>query len=214
MSEPRISANQLVEYTRADATKRRAIIKGHKAPKTFMVRWYLDAKAAIVRQLCDDPTGLDHILREISRLAVGTEEQQKSAEALEAFAQLNLDLLTVGDLTLSPGPQSAPKLLMGGTIVSVQPDIVISGIYRGKQVAGGLKIHVAKLSTFGTSDTATLANIVRLWSADQTSDTNRKFCFGLDVFGGVLEQAPTAFKATAKRLEASCEEIRSRWTDF
>jgi len=213
-----MSLNALAQYTAATAAQRESILRDQKFPPEFKQVWYKDATNTIIRFLLDDDHDEEILVRAIDRFlaAGGTDHEQKrlkyNAEALQGFLGGYGDLST-DSLSIARGPKSA-TLSIEGVTISVRPEIVLSGRYRGNRVAGGLKLYLARTDRLTDDSAAVIGALLHHYmgtSASPSRKISKRHCQVMDVFSGEVFAAPSAIVRRMRDLEAACREIALRW---
>lgn len=221
-STPRISINQLAKYLAATPTQRRRIIRDQKRPPTYKVVYYEHAKNSIARFIVGGCSDESVITDEIARLVAETPSNEyeearlvNNVEALEAFLD-TYDALDFDGLTVAHGYNDPPKLILaGGVEVSVRPELVLDGEYRGQPAAGAIKLYFSKGDPLTRMTGPYITAVVNRY-ADQhlTHDgevaSPRHSCV-LDVFAGELHRTPAATTRRFQDLEAASQEIALWW---
>lgn len=220
---PRFSATGLAKYVSArSAGARTTAIRDAKFPKTAMVAQYREARAALIRHLCEPGGGTDGLEAAVLRLTERSERAAKdwaandyrnSAEALASYLRADNEM-NVRRYRFGPVAPNPPPLLMGGVEVFVTPDASIS--LNGK--VGGVLLTFAKRLVTQNSAGEQLAvssllmhmfaeaNFASLGSPD------RKLCLTLHVPAARLVEAPKMQSARRKALEDACAEAADRWS--
>lgn len=218
---PRISMNKLAEYMTAHPIRRRQIVEQQKRPDTFRVARYRRARETIVRQLATNPAGFEALQVGIQALEAAeptTEWQEQdgelSIEALQAFADIEHGL--EAGLVLTPAGL-APKLVMAGVEVSVQPDLWVSGTDRkGRPFSGLVKLHFSKRNGLdavaGEHAAALLQHWATLHPVAEGVPLNRKHCVVIDVLSGHCFRPPKSTVRRLHHLAVACEEVALRWS--
>ena len=216
----RISINKLGEYMTAHPGRRRKIVQDQKYPSDFVVARYSSARDAIIQHLLGqiDDSGVIAIIDSLGETVATTpwqeQDAQLSAEALEAYLDIDDHGLDVEALRV--GEPSAPRFEVGGVEVSVRPDLLAAAVDgRGRDVVGGVKLHVSKTNTLDDEAGEYVATILHQWAESElTTDggiVDRRLCVVIDVFGKRSFVAPRSHIQRMRRVEAACEEIALRW---
>lgn len=217
---PRMSANALATYMSAAPAKREAVLREQKFPPTYRARWYDVASKAITRCLVHPDKESEIIVQALDRLhatmpADKHERQvaENNAAALESFLGVLPELEWDG-LTAQRYPDSSATLELEGVILSVRPEVKLSGKYRGDRVRGGVKLYLSKVTKLGEDGGAVIGALLHEFSSRQCHNgeaCKQRHCQVIDVFGEDWHVAPSAIKRRLKDIEAACREIRERW---
>lgn len=227
---PRISVNQLAEYTLAAPSRRQTIIRNAKFAPTFLTIRYNEAREAVTGYLLDGtrPVAKLHssafALKAKSHGAATTFRQDdllKSAEAVESFAGFVEDIKqqppkNFTGLMFKTPIGTMPKLTIGGTEVSVQLDLI--SVNLAKETCGGIVLQTSKGVASRTWRHDHAANVATLiWMASDAhlkgyGVVDRANCFSVDLFAKSAVSAPSSFKTRSKDLSASCAEIAALWS--
>lgn len=221
--EPRISANQLAEYTLASPTRRQSILRNAKFPPAFLVIRYGAAKAAICSYLTDDT-------RSMRPLAAAEHEQIQqsqgagtsyarndaalSAEAIKGFRAMVGPNFLPG-LTFRAFPNARPKLVVAGVDVSVSLDLVAHNMAKG--LVGGVLLQTSKaVASKGSREAHSKCVSSLVWMLaskhlGKHGRVDRALCLSIDVFARKTTAAPNNYKRILSNIEASCSEIAMFW---
>lgn len=219
MSKPKISLNKLGEYLQAKPQRRKKIVSDAKNPEPFIVTRYADAREAIKNYFISgfDEEILNTSIEALESKDTTTEFQEQdqllSIESLEFMLEVNLPDLS--DFSISAYDGENPKLDISGVDVSINPDLVVRGSYRGQKVVGAIKLHISKsnqLDDEGAKNVATLLKeFVESHIAQNDEIVHLPFCISVDVFGKFIEIAPKSFKRRMTHISSACEEIALWW---
>ena len=218
---PRISINQLAGYLVAAPTQRRRIIRDAKNPAAFRVNWYDLARQPICAFIASGMSNENQLLTEAARLYAlpGANDYEDArnrtnAEALEAFLDC-YDQIDLEGMTVQAGPNDCPILLIHGVSISVRPEFVLRGQYRGQGCSGALKLYFSKDDCL-TDDTAPyITCVVMRHVQDHSQPPNHTArhanCQVIDVFGKRIHPAPRATTRRFQDIDAACQEIALLW---
>lgn len=220
---PRISANQLAEYTLASPTRRQTILRNAKYAPTFLVIRYGAAKTAICDYLSDDTRSKKGLSAAEVRLldqskSLGSVFAQNdaalSAEAIKLFSAMITPNFMAG-MTFRANTNQLPKLPIFGVDVSVSLDLVVRNV--GKEMIGGAMIQTSKAvasKTWREDHSKCVASLVWMLANKHLKTlgaVDRKLCMSIDVFAGKTTVAPNNYKRILANVEASCVEIAALW---
>jgi hypothetical protein len=134
---------------------------------------------------------------------------------LERFLDIS-DAFELDGLKPSHGEHDPAKLSISGVQVSVRPDVILHGTYRGKPVVGALKFHFAKTNELteeaGLNVTTVLQQYVSEHLVRGSEIVSARHCAVLDVFSKCWHRAPAAFQMRRRSIEAACQEIALWWS--
>lgn len=217
---PRMSVNKLAEYTTtAPPGRRRSLLQDQKFPSDFKVVRYRRAVAAAQRAFSrpDRETALlDAALQlesEIPNSEWDADDLRLSATALRELCS-SLDSLHFDDLQVFSGPTDSHKLVVAGVEVSVRPELLLQGMWRGQTVIGAIKLHFPKTYDIGSAGLGTIAMVLHKYLEQHPfadGVVSRRHCQAVDVFRGAVECAPGSTLRRWQDVEAACEEIAVRW---
>jgi hypothetical protein len=220
MGKYKISLNQLAEFDGASDASKKRIIKQQLNPDTFRVPRYQLTKARIKK--CIELKGdLKPIYEAISSLEAKQattkwqiNDKKVSLEALARFIKIKLPT-TIKKLdykVIKPGDR---VLQMRDVDVIVAPEIVIKGVLNGRNVIGGVKIHISKTKPFDLQKSKAVASVVYKYLNDKVAGRGDivlpNLCFSLDVFNERIISAPDNSEEVIKQLRGLCDEIKSIW---
>jgi hypothetical protein len=212
----KISVNKLAEYLKANSVRRRRIIEDQKAPQDFITARYVDARNAMVNYILKD-FNKAIIEEEIERLSskVNDSEFQESdvktsIEALNSFLKIKLP-----DEILNFKRSRRNKkyiLKIRGIDINVNPDIILKGEIKGKQVIGGIKFNIVKGHKLSDDDRKNVATLIHQVFEEQSKDIpNLNFCISIDIFSEKFDSAPKSYKMRRKQVEYACDELSIVW---
>lgn len=218
---PRISVNKLAEFIGARPGRQRQILRDQKYPGDFKGMYYKEATEAVATCLgsnLENTEVLDRAIRLLEQRTsdkIGTQRRiSANIDALESF-KLMLDDIDFRGASPSLGPNSAPQLTIRNVIVSIRPEIMLSGKEKsGAPLVGALKLHFP--TTFALEETTAgyVSALTQEWCKANRStngQTYGPYCPVIDV--GSRRMYP-GVKATARRLqevEAACRNITDLW---
>lgn len=212
---PRLSLNALAHYMAATAGQRESILREQKFPPEYKQVWYREATNTIIRFLLDEDQDEEILVRAIDRYlaAGGSQHEQKrlkyNAEALQGFLGGYGELAT-DSLELARGSRSG-TLAIEGVTISIRPEILLSGTYRGQRVCGGLKLYLSRSERLTDDSAAHIGALLFRYSGTSSPRASRRHCQVMDVFVGDVFAAPTATARRMNDIEAACREIALRW---
>jgi hypothetical protein len=220
---PRISINQLAKYLGANAPTRRRIIIDQRNPKTFVVNYYELAQQPIVKFLTGGCRDEEIIIRAIDEF--GSREAQSeydetrlavNADALQAFLE-SYDILNLDGLAAKKVPNSCPKITIAGVDISVRPEVLLRGRYKGGSVTGAIKLYLAKNDPL-TKDSAPYISAVvgRLIAENfaRKSKMSERHCQVFDVFAGEAYASPKSTDKRFRDVQYACQEIAMWWNSL
>lgn len=216
---PKISLNKLGEYLQANPGRRRKIVFDAKNPTGFIVGRYRDAKIAIkdyfiskfdaniIHKSIDD--------HELKSIETDFQEQDKNLSIELLRAVLDMTPPDLSEYTIISYKGENPKLNISDVNVSVYPDLIIRGVYKGKDVVGAIKIQTSKTNSLGEEGAKTVTTLLREFVEKNIAKEDEKvelsLCISYDIFAQFSCGAPKAFKRRMKQVESACEEIALWW---
>ncbi len=221
---PRLSVNKLGEYMEAKALRRFRILQEAKFPPLFITKRYEEACDAMVnyftagRDMKPVLQKLEEVYARKGRTPFEQQTDQLTIQALETFYE-NADNLTLPDeFTGQSGlHKNLPLAVIGGTEVSIRPEILILHPSPKGPVIGAVKLYLSKMHPLTTEAADYVGALVRHQMQEvytKSPKVNPKCCLVYDVFANILHVAPTAYKTRFRDVEAACVEIASRWGDI
>lgn len=213
--------NKLAEYLGSDALRRRRIIEDQKEPLEFMVTRYKIAKLAMIDYLRSnyDVDIIDKAIEALRRKKCITDfeknDKKTSIEALESFLEIKFPEQLL-DFKLSK-PTKRLKLIESKLQVNVNPELVIEGIYRKKQVLGAIKIHISKNNLLTEDMQKNVSTLLHKVVEENILIDSKKeivyldFCLSIDVFNQSVHCAPKSYKRRRKIIGFACDEINLIW---
>jgi hypothetical protein len=139
---------------------------------------------------------------------------QLSSQAAECLVRMESTLRLDG-LTISEGCDRSHRTTINGVVVSVYPDLIIRGTSEAGPMVGAIKFRYVKTKPVNQEWALFSATILHQYVEDQlTLDgeaAQRDMCRIVDVFAGMMYEAPSCFKARRKNVEAACWHIKNSW---
>lgn len=219
---PRISVNSLAEYLTAGASRRLAIIRNQKRPRTFVVAIYKEAEEAIREYLTAGDTDLQRIYRAqaslVSKMDRARSEWDRQRldlchQALDAYA-LSIEAFDLPQARVTEVPEQPPTLVVKGVEVSLRPDASFVLTRRGKEQRGFIKLYIRKQDPLTRIGGQYIGAAVYHWAAEVVKVSPApapELCVTHDVFAGSVYSGPRAYSRRMSDIEAACEEIALRW---
>ena len=221
--QPFMSLNKLAEYSEATATRRTRIIEDQKNPAGVIVARYGKVYSTLSNFFSsnlEDGTYIKEAIDALSTKHVNTtwqeDDKRNSLLALENFQSIGLPDLSQLKVEKYTGVKK--YITVEGVKISVNPDLIISGKVRGKNIKGAIKFHVSKnncLTTMGQNCVSTLLNkFVEEHCLKEGETVSLKHCISIDVFAQRWSHTPKSYKRLMKDVASSCHEINSRWDNL
>ena len=222
-TEPRVSVNKLGEYMTATARRRKGIIETQKSPADFIVPRYDPATSAIAQSIVEQsPSAIleafDRLDRELPKTKWTDQRNSDCQEALEKFRTIRPELQRrLGSSSLTLGTNTAPKLSVSGVDISVRPEILVRNEDRdGTPLFGAVKLYLSKTYELDENSAQYVGTVlhqyIEQFVVDDDGQADHRACCVVDVFAQKIYDAPRAFRARRKDIEAACEEIALRWS--
>ena len=219
MSKAKISLNKLGEYLTANSSRRKRIVYDAKNPKGFIVTRYKSAREAIKEYIIsqyDENLMIDRI-NILEKKDVDSDFQENdrdtSIEALDHILDSTFPDLSGFHIEDSNGGN--PKVTISDVEVSVNPDLIIRGTYRGKKVIGAIKIHLSKGNILNEEGSKNVSTMIRSFVQDHIAEDDEivepKLCLSIDAFGKTCVESPKTFIRRMGYIESACEEIAMWW---
>lgn len=220
MSSYKISLNQLAEFSGASDALKRRIIKQQISPNTFKVPRYQRTKAGITRSIArkGDLEPIYDAIKILQEKKATTNwqinDKKVSIEALDRFIKIKLPAL-LKKLDFEVIRMKNKTLKFRNVDIIVAPEIIIKGTLNGRNIIGGVKIHISKTKPFDLAKSKYVAAIVYKYLKDEVAkkeDTvHPELCFCLDVFNEKLVPAPSDSEDILKQIKDVCDEFKSLW---
>ena len=218
--DARISINKLGEYMDASASRRKQILRDQKAPSTFKVARYRDARETIVQHMeegmADDSFAIqrvEELRNDLSGSDFTAQDRQLSADAIEDFLLLAEEIEVEG-LSVQSGSAFAGEIMdFGGTAVSMRLDAILKNSETGK-IVGCVKLNFSKSAPLQNKAAEYVATALREHLEKNLSSPEHvdpSLCYVVDVPTGTVSCAPKANKKRLSDLHAAGEEIAARW---
>ncbi len=217
----KISINKLAEYLDSEALRRRRIIEEQKEPLEFIVTRYKEAKKAMIDFIKSgyDENIIDKAIEKLKEKKCVSDfeknDRKTSIQALESFLEIRFPDIILDFKIIKPTKKY--NLKIKDLQVNINPDLLIKGKYRGKNMVGGIKIHVSKTHPLTEENRKNVATMIHriieekeINKADMET-ANLNFCISIDVFNSELDTAPKSYKRRRKNIEFACDEISLIW---
>lgn len=216
-AEPKISINKLGEYLISPSARREAILKAQKRPPKIIVTRYNGVGEAICNYLSGGMNG-EVLLNAIAAIKARKADTDFKEEDIKLSVGIlekvpSLSLPDFKNLTISRFDQYAAIKIEGVTI-NVNPDLIVRGILRNKNVVGAIKLHVVKgaLKREAQSFVALILHqFVDEFIKKDGELAKESLCYSLDVFSNQIEPSPRAVAKKITQIHSACREIASRW---
>jgi hypothetical protein len=219
MKKPRVSVNKLGEYMEAKPTRRVAIVKDAKAPKTFKGGRYNLARKIAKNYFIHNydksilTKGKSKLTSKVTSSDYQEQDKRLSINLIDFIE--GLDFPDFGSLTVEKYDGENKKLNIEGVDISVYPDLIIRGEKRGKKIVGGIKIHISKNNSLTKEAGENIATILKDYIGKTVARTDEKvdnkICLSIDLFGNSVIEAPKSFKTRMKNVHTSCKEFSMWW---
>lgn len=218
--QPHMSLNKFAEYSEASASRRTKIIIDQKQPVDVIVARYGFVYSTLSKFLSfyrDDESYIKEAIESLSTKHVNTtwqeDDKKNSLLALKQFQGIGLPDLSKFKIEKYTGKKK--YITIEGVKLSINPDLIISGIYRGKNFKGAIKNHISKnncLTPMGQDYVTTLLQkFVTEHCLKKGETVSLKHCISIDVFAKRWSSAPKSYIRLMKDVISACHEINSRW---
>jgi len=217
-----ISINQLAAFQKASEKGRANIIKQQKTPNPIKVSYYQLTKKRIKKSL-EDAGAVRHIKDALAELAKRRPEKknrqadrQVSMEALNRFLELKLPvMLKLPDIQFLKKADYKNSTTINGVDIIIAPDLIFTTMAGGRQIVGGLKLHVAKGSAFDMQQQQTIASGIYQYLKKEVAKDNQvvdpEWCISLDIFGNGFVRIEAAEADLVYRDKNIYAEIKRIW---
>jgi len=220
--------NDLALYMVSSDTARVSIVRRSKFPQLPPIIRYRDVRPVVCGYLADDMRNVNRLVdaeemfqqraEDASVSAMRRDDARNSIEVLHAIQRMANQL---GSYKFSQGPRRQAKLTLGGVEVSIQADLLVSGIIRRQDHTGAAILRLTQDDA--DSDRARdrrremglyVATIARL-HLDQNLSMNvpasNRLCMSIDVQHGEFFRAPDSNSRRMNDLESACRFIAALW---
>ncbi len=217
-----ISINQYADFIKATDAKKLRIIRQQKKPNLFRIAYYQLAKARIRKTLKDNGS-LVHIkdaLKKLSDRVPNSKRQSSdksvSIEALEKFLILKIPKILRNESIEFLNPKDFKNAIdVYGVSIIISPEIIFKTIIDGKEVLGGIKLHVSKSNSFDSEQQQIIASGICNYLEKNVATENQivlpEFCISLDIFGNGFISNSNAKKNLISSYKKECKEIIKIW---
>lgn len=217
--KPRFSTNHLALYLcTTGAPARTGIIRDAKFPRRLPTVAYAQAKPPMAQFLTSaDPSHLDTALARFAAKAAREtgyrkDEALRCHAAIEAFKE-TFKKAKAKKFTFSSGPADT-FLKLAGVHISVRLDAHIVQTAGDASNSGGCILFMAagEAARRRIEDRRKYVAATIHWALETGQmEPLPKLCMSFDVFGGVIEKAPTSFERLRNSMRHSCDEVANRW---
>lgn len=222
--KPRLSANHLAEYLCAPTAPRRAaIIRDAKFPRKPAVAAYGQVKPLMcdflggnVRDLSffDVPTQKleAKVRRETGYLQ---DEARRCLAAIEAFKEA-FEATRAKRYRFTSGPVDVAKPLEGVTINIRMAAGVVEESKRGESYGGGCVLFMSRSADArrNIDDRRKYVAATVHWGLEGGQmEPLPRLCISFDVFGRIMEKAPSSHERLRDNMAHSCREIARNWDE-
>lgn len=217
---PRISVNKLAEYLEASTLRRKKIVQDAKYPSPILTTRYATAKEVIIEYFeTKNPDVLQNGLAELAGADVSTDFKKNDVKnQIEVLNRiLEMEFGQFENLNLARLDHENPLLSINGINVSVNPDILIEGTIKKKEVFGAMKLSIIKtnpLSVYGQEIVALLTKDFLAEVFPGRNGVNNRLCISFDAFQQRLVACPASETNRRREVGTACEEIAQRWASL
>lgn len=218
---PRVSINQMIHYNSAHAAKRHKIAEQAKLPKSHIVLMYRRARIISRDYFCSGFNRLKtqeatkNLRADCAKTDWQIRDRDKSAEAVDKLLQMPISIPGKNNLHFQNYKGRNPLLTLEGTNISVYPDLVIKGTYRGENIVGLVKFHFSSGSPMNEEDCSIGAMLLQDFAKKHLCGKNEtvsaKHCLYIDPFAGLIINAPKSTINRWKIVKSSCKEFGMWW---
>ena len=219
---PRISLNKLAEYIYSLPVRQTEILQNAKHPSTFITKQYEEACQTAVAYFVQGRDA-EVVLRKIAEVEARTPEKEfarqqrdRCAEALQQFAAYCDAIPLPADAQLLAGSsRQLDSLTLGGTLISLRPDLLIRyQTARKVPAVGVIKLVFSKTHPLKPEAAQLIGALLRYQlTAHYPAPTKVPAvgCFVYDVFAQTVYHAPEAHIKRVREAEAAGKLIANLW---
>lgn len=217
----KISVNQLAKFLASNSAQHRSIIKTQIENNTFTAAYYRDAQKAITDFLLDPSRNEDCVIKAIDTLEKSTANGDyeiarlgNNIEALDSFLMMYDKIQYLENCQIQEVSLPCPKVNIEGVDISVAPNCIVSGTYRGHGVVGAIKLYFGKLEPLSDEMAATITVVTKRFLEEnfqQSGSARHQICQVVDVFAKSVYPAPSSHIRKIREIAAACEEIKFWW---
>lgn len=221
MSKYYISINQFAEFSNANESSKKRILKQQKNPNKLLIPWYQRAKGAIRKYFVDvnDYSVIDKAIQILTEKIPSNNRQkidrQVSIEALEELKRVKLPSI-LQHLDYEVITAIEKNLLINNVDIKVSPEVIIRAKYKGEVIYGAIKIHISKGKPFNLNQATYVATTMYQFLKKNVILDGEKvlpeLCLCLDIFSGRLVPAPENITSEILKIKIICNEIKELWT--
>jgi hypothetical protein len=220
MASYQISLNQLAEFQGATENVKRRIIAQQLSPDQFRIPWYQLTRARVKKSIelkgNLDPI-LDGIKTLLNKVPVGKKQESDrhvSLEALERYVKIKLPSL-LKDIDFTIIRPKVKSTSISNVEVIVAPDVIVKGVLNGKNILGGVKIHISKTKPFDFQKSQIVASTIYTFLKNEVAEDSievlPELCLCLDIFSGRVVSANNHDAKVFKEVREICEEVKRLW---
>lgn len=216
----KISVNQLAEFSGASEASKKRIIKQQLTPDTFKVPRYQLTKARIKRciELKGDLGPIHDAVKILESKQATTSwqinDKKVSLEALTRFVKIKLPTV-IKRMNFEVLHPDSKVLEVKDVDIIVAPEIIIRGKLEGRNVVGGVKIHISKTKPFDLPKSRYVATVVYKYLKERVASKDDvvlpELCLCLDVFNERLVPAQENPDKVIGEIQGLCDEIKLLW---
>ena len=217
-----ISINQLAEFQKATEKGKVRIIKQQKTPNKIKVSYYQLAKGRIKKSLANGGASqyikdaLDELSKRKPLESRKKVDRQVSIEALNRFLLLQLPrILKLSGITFLNKSDYKSSTDINGVDIVVAPDLIFTTIVNGREVVGGLKLHVSKSKAFDMQQQQIIASGIYQYLEKEVANgklsVDPDWCISLDIFGNGFVRIEAAETDLVYRDKNIYTEIKRIW---
>jgi len=218
--EPKISLNKLGEYLTAKPGRRNTILKNSKFPKSGMAGRNNDFYNALQKGVSGGEIDTESIydsIYDIENQFITSPWQQQNKDINSALLKKLIKIIPteLENLSVTNVLEKAHLNILGVDI-SIRPDLLIEGSYRGTKYRGGVKFHLPKTNSLNSESGEYIATLLKqsLEGYQSVTPLKNEFCIVVDLYSENIYRAPKAFKKRMLDIKAACNEIHYMWPNI
>lgn len=216
-----ISINQYADFVNATERKRLRIIKDQQKPNVIKISYYQLAKGRIKKSLAEN--GAQVCIREAlallaKRIPVTTRQKTDKAVSIEALGRYLT--LNIPKMLLLPGicffkrGEFKSSVSINGVDVIIAPDLIFKVKIDGRDIIGGLKLHIGK-KAFEWQQQQIIASGIYQYMVNEVvkpgQHVDPDWCISLDIFGNGFVSVPAKETDLILSDATIYEEIKRIW---
>lgn len=215
-----ISINPFAEFSVSTLAAQKRIIKQQLTPNKLLIPWYQLAKSSLKRYFANVEvlTPINEAIEILSKKVPENKRQLTdkivSIEALKKVSAMEKPKI-LSEIKYELIKSSFKDIEINDVNITIAPDVIIKGTYKGFTVYGAIKFHVSKSKPFDLNQASIVSTLLYKFLENKFSGPHERalpeLCLCLDVFSERIVPAPKNLTKQLAVIKNICENIKQVW---